>query len=120
MLMGISIQANTQSIDVNQLSLASKMGEERSLSRAVCSLYDLDAYEIGNENLSPENSFETDLSMHYHGEILSFDLAGFYNQIDDYIFISPTTETAPDGVDIYRFSQTNAILYGGEAGIHFH
>ncbi|NQU85804.1 MAG: TonB-dependent receptor [Mariniphaga sp.] len=77
-------------------------------------------YEIGNENLSPENSFETDLSLHYHGEFLSFDLAGFYNQINDYIFISPTTDTTSAGVDIYRFSQTNATLYGGEAGIHFH
>ena len=77
-------------------------------------------YEIGNENLSPENSFETDLSMHYHGEFLSFDLAGFYNQITDYIFISPTTDTTSTGVNIYRFSQTNATLYGGEAGIHFH
>ena len=77
-------------------------------------------YEIGNENLSPENTFETDLSMHYHGEFLSFDLAGFYNQINDYIFISPTTDTTSVGDGIYRFSQTNATLYGGEAGIHFH
>lgn len=77
-------------------------------------------YEIGNENLSPENSYETDLSMHYHGEFLSFDLAGFYNHINDYIFISPTTDTTSSGVGIYRFSQTNATLYGGEAGIHFH
>ncbi|MDA3904638.1 MAG: TonB-dependent receptor, partial [Bacteroidales bacterium] len=79
-----------------------------------------DRYEIGNENLSPENSFETDLSMHYHGEFLSFDLAGFYNQINDYIFISPTTDTTSTGIGIYRFSQTNAKLYGGEAGVHFH
>jgi len=77
-------------------------------------------YEIGNENLAPENSLETDLSMHFHGEFLSFDLAGFYNQINDYIFISPTTDTTSSGVNIYRFSQTNATLYGGEAGIHFH
>ncbi len=77
-------------------------------------------YEFGNENLSPENSLEADLSTHYHGEFLSFDLAGFYNQIDDYIFISPTTDTTATGVGIYRFSQTNATLYGGEAGIHFH
>lgn len=77
-------------------------------------------YEIGNANLSPENSYETDLSMHYHAEFFSFDLAGFYNHINDYIFISPTTETTSSGVAIYRFSQTNATLYGGEAGIHFH
>nr|HPR59279.1 TonB-dependent receptor [Bacteroidales bacterium] len=69
---------------------------------------------------SPENSFETDLSMHYHGNYLSFDLAGFSNQINHYIFISPTTDTTASGVIIYRFSQTNAMLYGGEAGIHFH
>jgi iron complex outermembrane receptor protein len=77
-------------------------------------------YEMGNENLSPENSFETDLSMHYHGKFLSFDLAGFHNQINDYILISPTNDTTSTGINIYRFSQTNATLYGGEAGIHFH
>ncbi|HPR58219.1 MAG TPA: TonB-dependent receptor [Bacteroidales bacterium] len=77
-------------------------------------------YEVGNENLSPENSFETDVSMHYHGEFLSFDLAGFYNHINDYIFISPTSDTTANGIGIYRFAQTNAKLYGGEAGIHFH
>ncbi len=77
-------------------------------------------YEIGNDSLSPENSYETDLSMHYHGDFLSFDLAGFYNQINDYIFISPTSDTTATGIPIYRFSQTNATLYGGEAGIHFH
>ncbi len=77
-------------------------------------------YEIGNENLSPENSFETDLSIHYHDKFLSFDLAGFYNNINNYIFISPTKETTSTGVGIYCFSQTNAFLYGGEAGVHFH
>jgi iron complex outermembrane recepter protein len=77
-------------------------------------------YEMGNAGLSPQNSFETDVSMHYHGEFLSFDLAGFYNQINNYIFISPTADTTATGTGIYRFSQTNAVLYGGEAGIHFH
>ncbi|MDD3876358.1 MAG: TonB-dependent receptor [Bacteroidales bacterium] len=77
-------------------------------------------FEVGNINLSPENSFEADLSMHYHGEFLSFDLAGFNNKINDYIFISTTPDTTSTGVSIYRFSQTNATLYGGEAGIHFH
>jgi iron complex outermembrane recepter protein len=79
-----------------------------------------DRYEIGNPDLSPENAYETDASMHYHGEFLSFDLAGFYNHINDYIFISPTNDTTTAGVDIYRFLQANATLYGGEAGIHFH
>jgi iron complex outermembrane receptor protein len=79
-----------------------------------------DRYEIGNPDLLPENAFEADASMHYHGEFFSFDLAGFYNHINDYIFISPTTDTTTASVDIYRFLQANATLYGGEAGIHFH
>jgi len=79
-----------------------------------------DRYEIGNPDLLPENAFEADASMHYHGEFLSFDLAGFYNHINDYIFISPTTDTTTAGVGIYRFLQANATLFGGEAGIHFH
>lgn len=77
-------------------------------------------YEIGNENLNPENAYESDASLHYHGEYLSFDLAGFYNHIDNYIFISPTAETTSSGMEIYRFKQTNSKLYGGEAGVHFH
>lgn len=77
-------------------------------------------FEIGNEKLDPENAWETDASLHYHGEYLSFDLAGFYNHIDDYIFISPTSETTSSGMAVYQFSQTDSKLYGGEAGIHFH
>lgn len=77
-------------------------------------------YEVGNADLSPENSFETDLSMHYHSDLFTFDIAGFYNHINDYIFISPTTETTTSGVNIYQFSQTDATLYGGELGVHLH
>ncbi|MCK9401289.1 MAG: TonB-dependent receptor [Bacteroidales bacterium] len=77
-------------------------------------------YEIGNSILVPQKAYETDVSIHYHTENLTFDLAGFYNIIDDYIFISPTNDTTPDGDHIYRYNQTNATLFGGEAGIHIH
>ncbi|MBU0488659.1 MAG: TonB-dependent receptor [Bacteroidetes bacterium] len=77
-------------------------------------------YETGNQNLNPEDAYEADVSLHYHSDYLSFDLAGFYNQIANYIFIAPTSDTTSSGMDIFRFSQTNAILFGGEAGIHFH
>ncbi len=77
-------------------------------------------YEIGNADLSAENSYETDLSMHYHGELLSFDVAAFYNRINDYIYISPSSDTTSNGVNKYYYSQTDATLYGGEAGFHFH
>lgn len=77
-------------------------------------------YEIGNESLFPENSYETDLSMHYYGDFLSFDWAGFYNLIDHYIYVSPTDEATSSCVKIYRYSQNNATLFGGEMSVRFH
>ncbi len=47
-------------------------------------------YEIGDQHLVPENSYETDLNIHYHIDNFMLDIAGFYNIIKNYIFISPT------------------------------
>lgn len=77
-------------------------------------------YELGNSELVPQDAYEADASVHYHGEYLSFDIAWFYNMIDNYIFISPTEDTAANGTSIYEFAQTRADLYGGEAVVHFH
>jgi iron complex outermembrane recepter protein len=77
-------------------------------------------YEVGNSSLVPQKAYESDVSLHYHVENLTFDLAGFYNIIDDYIFIAPTNDTTPQGDQIYRYNQTNAVLFGGEAGVHVH
>ena len=77
-------------------------------------------YEIGDHNLVPENAYETDLSLHYHKSNFTFDIAGFYNIINNYIFISPTGETATTGIDIFRYKQANSALFGGEASLHLH
>jgi iron complex outermembrane receptor protein len=77
-------------------------------------------YEIGDPNLVPENAYETDISMHYHKENFTFDIAGFYNIINNYIYITPTGETTDSGMEIYRYKQANSNLVGGEAGLHLH
>ncbi len=77
-------------------------------------------YEIGDPNLVPENAYETDFSIHYHQDNLTFDVAAFYNNVNNFIFITPTGESTSTGVDIYRYKQTNSSLIGGEAGVHFH
>jgi iron complex outermembrane recepter protein len=77
-------------------------------------------YEVGDQNLIPENSYEYDINIHYHIDNFLFDIAGFYNIINNYIFISPTGETSTTGMNIYKYQQANSFLYGGEAGIHFH
>ncbi len=77
-------------------------------------------YEIGDQYLVPENSLEGDLNIHYHKTNFSFDIAGFYNSIQHYIFISPTGDTTIEGMNIYKYMQNDAALYGGEAGLHIH
>ena len=77
-------------------------------------------YEIGDNNLVPENAYETDMSIHYHRDNLTFDIAGFYNIINNYIYISPTGDTTDSGIDIFRYKQANSVLFGGEAGLHIH
>lgn len=77
-------------------------------------------YEVGESSLVPEKSFEGDLSLHYHEDNFTIDIAGFYNSIKNYIFISPTGDTTTAGIGIYKYMQSNSNLIGGEAGIHFH
>lgn len=76
-------------------------------------------YEIGNIELNNEQNFQADLALEYKNEHIEFFVNGFYNHINDYIFLSP------DGSDIndqpvYNYIQDDAALYGGEVGLHFH
>lgn len=76
-------------------------------------------YEIGNSSLKNEQNVQMDLNWDYRNPHFELFVNGFYNHINNYIFISPTG-TVIDGNDVYNYTQTNARLYGGEAGIHFH
>jgi len=76
-------------------------------------------YEIGNANLKNEQNFQIDLNVDYNAEHFDFFVNGFYNNIHNYIFISPNGTTIDDNF-VYDYLQNNAVLYGGEAGIHLH
>lgn len=76
-------------------------------------------YEIGNSNLKNEQNFQIDLNLEYKSEHFEVFANGFYNNIKNYIFISPTGETIEDNY-VFNYVQSNAYLFGGETGIHFH
>lgn len=76
-------------------------------------------YEIGNPNLKNEHNFQVDLSVEQRSEHLEVFANGFYNLVNNYIFISPTGDQR-DGLQVYEYLQHNASLYGGEFGIHLH
>ena len=76
-------------------------------------------YEIGNSELKNEQNFQVDLNLEYKSEHFEWFINGFYNHVNNYIYITPTG-TEIDGNDVYNYVQNNAYLFGGEAGIHFH
>jgi iron complex outermembrane receptor protein len=77
-------------------------------------------FEEGNPDLETQQNLEIDLGYHLHTKHLTFGISAFYNNIFNYIHLSPTADTTGEGVDIYRYTQADAYLYGGEASIHLH
>lgn len=76
-------------------------------------------FEIGNPNLENEKNLQLDLSLEYKTDHVEFFANGFYNKIQDYIFISPTG-AIEDGNPVFTYVQEDAKLYGGELGFHWH
>ncbi|MCG9791640.1 TonB-dependent receptor [Flavobacterium algicola] len=76
-------------------------------------------YEVGNANLDNEQNMQTDLNIEYKNSHFEFFVNGFYNHINNYIYINATGATLDDNL-VYEYIQNDAKLYGGEAGLHFH
>jgi iron complex outermembrane receptor protein len=76
-------------------------------------------YEIGNPNLDNERNFQIDLSLEYADEHIEFAVNGFHNSVKDFIYIEPTGAIIDENA-VFEYLQQNAVLYGGEIGVHFH
>ena len=76
-------------------------------------------YIKGDVNLTNENAMQIDFSFNYQNEHLNFSINPFYNAIQNYIFLSPTGIVI-DNNPLFEYVQTNAFLYGGELGFHYH
>ena len=73
-------------------------------------------YEIGNSNLQTQVNFEPDLSIHYHSDFFLFEITGFYNKINDYIYLNNTGTFNETGMQIYQYNQSDAAIKGFETG----
>jgi len=76
-------------------------------------------YEIGNPNLKSEQNLQSDFSIEYNSEHLELFANGFYNKINNYIFLSPNGDIINND-PVFLYLQDDAKLYGGEFGLHFH
>ena len=73
-------------------------------------------YELGNQSLSAENSWQADAGIDYSSEVVSAQLSLFANHIGNYIFL----EKLPVGDDLYQYQSGTARIWGGEAVLDIH
>jgi len=75
-------------------------------------------YMIGDPDLQPEQSINTDLIFRWVTDDVAYEFNAFYNRIYDYIFANPTGEFyylgLLENIPIYHYEQSDARLYGFE------
>ncbi len=76
-------------------------------------------FEVGNADLDTEKNVQLDVSLEYKTDHIEVFGNGFYNLLNDYIYLSPTG-LVEDGAPVFKYTQHDAKLYGGEFGFHLH
>jgi iron complex outermembrane receptor protein len=76
-------------------------------------------YEKGNPDLDNEKNIQTDISLEFNNENINIFANGFYNSVSEYVFLNPTNEILDDE-QVFTYLQSDAELYGGEIGFHYH
>lgn len=85
-------------------------------------------FEHGTTDLKPEISHQIDLAYFVNSDHLTFEITPFSNRISNYIFSEKLTsvfggDSIPDPSDpapAFKFTQGNAILFGGEIYVDIH
>lgn len=76
-------------------------------------------FEIGNPDLDNEQNVQFDVALEYGNEHIEIFANGFYNLVNNYIYLEPNGQTM-NGDPVFLYVQNDANLYGGEAGFHLH
>lgn len=80
-------------------------------------------FELGNENLQTEQSYKWINTLTYQKGRLNAELSGYYNQIQNYIYLAPSapwsTLTIRGEFPIYQYLQTNAVIMGIDAALEY-
>jgi iron complex outermembrane receptor protein len=76
-------------------------------------------FEIGNLDLENEQNYQIDLALEFRNQHFEVSANGFYNAINNYIFLNPTGEFIDEN-PVFEYLQHDAKLYGGEVGLHIH
>lgn len=75
------------------------------------------SYEKGDPSLSPEQSYQADLSVGWDAGKWSVLLSPFYNYFPNYIYLNPTAfhdYNYGAGNQVFQYAQSRVFRYGGE------
>ena len=75
------------------------------------------SYEKGDPNLSPEKSYQLDVSLGYNEEKWSVQLSPFFNYFPNYIYLNPTAQLDyfyGAGNQVFQYAQSEVMRYGAE------
>jgi iron complex outermembrane receptor protein len=83
-------------------------------------------YQIGNPDFKPEFSIQGDIGLFYTSKPVIASVEVFYNNISNYIFNQKVlNKHGQDSIIVpgnqtFKFQQSQAVLYGGEASLDIH
>lgn len=80
------------------------------------------SFEIGNPDLSPEESYQFDLGVEYQSENWAIGTSPFVNYFTNYIFLNPSSEhdrLYGNGNQVFYYTQSKVLRYGGEIHVHY-
>ena len=83
-------------------------------------------YQVGNPDFKPEFSLQGDLGLFYTSKPVIASIEGFYTEISNYIFNQKVLNhlgqdsVIVHGNETFKFHQSEAVLYGGEASLDIH
>jgi iron complex outermembrane receptor protein len=78
------------------------------------------AFQLGNINLKAEQGYQIDVAYGNSGRDVSFEIDGFYNHIDHFIF-ADRTDSVSQGYPVFEFVSSNTAILTGVSvtlGVH--
>lgn len=77
-------------------------------------------FEQGNADFEREQSYQMDLNWLYTSPMFRTSLALFGNSVENFIFFTDTNTINEEGLNVWGFLQTKALLYGTEMQFGYH
>lgn len=80
--------------------------------------YHIFRYEKGNPNLDPEESYQVDAGIHWHGDRMVIQIDPYFNYFTNYIYMNPTPNYY-EGLQVYNYGQGRVLRWGCEMSLKY-